>query len=166
MDDASIAHDYRSLPAFPERYDAGGVLARLCDAIGFRYHWATDRLRAEDWDFRPTDASMSIGELDRHIHALLRRVAAAFALPVGEVESTEPAARRAAFLALLARLRQRLLDMPAEDLPAVGDFWLLINGPLADALSHIGQVAAFRRMAGNPAPRVNHFTGTVAPRER
>lgn len=38
--------------------------------------------------------------------------------------------------------------------------WILINGPLADALWHSGQVATLRRAAGNPMPKgVNVFLG-------
>jgi hypothetical protein len=39
-------------------------------------------------------------------------------------------------------------------------FWHLINGPMADALTHTGQISSFRRLAGNPAPRSHPFTCT------
>ena len=29
-------------------------------------------------------------------------------------------------------------------------FWYWINGPLADALTHVGQITSWRRIAGNP----------------
>jgi hypothetical protein len=35
----------------------------------------------------------------------------------------------------------------------------MINGPLADALTHVGQINAFRRLAGNPTPKARLFTG-------
>ena len=38
--------------------------------------------------------------------------------------------------------------------------WNLINGPIADALNHTGQVVSFRRTSGNPIPKgVNVFLG-------
>jgi hypothetical protein len=37
--------------------------------------------------------------------------------------------------------------------------WYLINGPLADALTHVGQINAWRRLAGNPCPKVSVFLG-------
>jgi hypothetical protein len=41
-------------------------------------------------------------------------------------------------------------------------FFNVINGPIADARWHTGQVASFRRSSGNPiSSKVNHFTGTV-----
>jgi sorbitol-specific phosphotransferase system component IIA len=39
-------------------------------------------------------------------------------------------------------------------------FWNMINGPLADAIYHTGQVVSFRRSSGNPLPKgVNVFMG-------
>ncbi|MEK7256112.1 MAG: hypothetical protein AAB316_15280, partial [Bacteroidota bacterium] len=41
-------------------------------------------------------------------------------------------------------------------------FWNQLNGPIADALWHVGQVVSFRRSAGNPFnSKVSVFTGTV-----
>ena len=41
-------------------------------------------------------------------------------------------------------------------------FWNNINGPIADAIWHCGQIASFRRITGNRInPNVNHFMGTV-----
>ena len=40
-------------------------------------------------------------------------------------------------------------------------FWYWINGPLADALTHVGQITSWRRIAGNPQLKgVNVFIGT------
>ena len=41
-------------------------------------------------------------------------------------------------------------------------FWNQINGPIADAMWHCGQIATLRRASGNPMnSNVNHFSGTV-----
>ena len=38
--------------------------------------------------------------------------------------------------------------------------WNLMNGPLADAIYHVGQIVGYRRAAGNPQdPTVNVFMG-------
>jgi hypothetical protein len=38
--------------------------------------------------------------------------------------------------------------------------WNLLNGPLADAIYHTGQVVSFRRTSGNPIQKgVNVFVG-------
>ena len=46
-------------------------------------------------------------------------------------------------------------------------FWYWINGPLADALTHVGQITSWRRIAGNPQLKgVNVFIGTIDKIER
>lgn len=42
------------------------------------------------------------------------------------------------------------------DLPEDGGLEKLIQGPLADAMTHIGQLATLRRLSGSPVPR-RHF---------
>ena len=42
-------------------------------------------------------------------------------------------------------------------------FWNIINGPIADALWHCGQVVMLRRASGNPFnAKVNVFKGKVS----
>jgi hypothetical protein len=42
-------------------------------------------------------------------------------------------------------------------------FWNMINGPIADAIYHVGQVVAFRRASGNPIQKgVRMLTGKAA----
>ena len=39
-------------------------------------------------------------------------------------------------------------------------FWNLINGPISDAIYHVGQIVSFRRTSGNPIEKgVNVFLG-------
>ena len=40
--------------------------------------------------------------------------------------------------------------------------WNLLNGPLADFLTHVGQITAWRRIAGCPAPAPQYLLG-LAP---
>jgi hypothetical protein len=45
----------------------------------------------------------------------------------------------------------------------LGRMYNLINGPIADATWHTGQVASFRRSSGNPIhSKINQFSGTVS----
>lgn len=49
-----------------------------------------------------------------------------------------------------------------KDGKVIVPFYNLINGPIADAIWHTGQLASFRRSSGNPInSKVNHFTGKV-----
>ena len=56
-----------------------------------------------------------------------------------------------------------VLDMVFENTGSKTEypFWNLINGPIADAIWHVGQVVSFRRASGNPLPKgVNFLPGT------
>jgi len=39
----------------------------------------------------------------------------------------------------------------------------LFQGPIADALTHVGQIAMLRGMAGNPLPGENYFKAEIVP---
>ena len=71
-------------------------------------------------------------------------------------------------LDLLVAVRVQLLGMKDRDLAELVEkrpdgkkvtFWNMINGSLADMLTHVGQINAWRRLAGNPTPKANLFFG-------
>ena len=60
------------------------------------------------------------------------------------------------FLTLLAAFDRRLeseIQCPAER---------LFQGPVADGLTHVGQLGTLRRMAGSPAKPKNYFKAEIA----
>lgn len=72
----------------------------------------------------------------------------------------------ARFFAALARLDARLAD-PA---PLGTSAERLFQGPIADAIWHVGQIAMLRRLAGSPVRGENYFvadiaTGNVGPNQ-
>lgn len=161
---------YESIPEAPGAVSSGAVISRMLDGIGFRYRWATEGLEEPDMAFRPVDGSMSIGEALRHIHALLHWVGLATGMSAeeGPMPFAEGAAIRPRTLRLAQELGGRFLRMSDGELEAFriatsrGDsfpFWNLLNGPLADSLTHIGQVASWRRILGKPVPKADVFRG-------
>ena len=63
---------------------------------------------------------------------------------------------------------ERLDAQFASDAPLQAEWTRLLQGPLADALTHVGQLAMLRRLAGSPLPPENYFiaevvTGRVGP---
>jgi hypothetical protein len=138
------------------------VIARLLDGLGFRLHWATEGFSAEHYAFSPGQGCQSIGELAHHIWGLTHRV---YMSVFGREEQRPEGspAQRAHTLEMLHKLRERFCSLQDEDLEALTvngyPFWHMINGPLADALTHVGQINAFRRLAGNPTPKAGLFTG-------
>jgi hypothetical protein len=169
---------YRRLPAAPDETRATTVLARLVDGLAFRYRWATEGLRPEDVAFRPTETAMSTSELLDHLHKLARWVEGTVARTLqcepDRMDTREPIGSgleevRGATLARLTRLRDLLSEAHDEDLARIEitgarsrgpqPFWNMINGPLADALTHVGQINTYRRIAGNPTPAADVFRG-------
>jgi hypothetical protein len=75
---------------------------------------------------------------------------------------------RRSVLEMTHALREALLSMSDEGLAAIQirelPFWHIVNGPVADALTHVGQINSFRRLAGNPTPKANVFWG-LPPRD-
>ncbi|MCZ7645321.1 MAG: hypothetical protein M5U26_08555 [Planctomycetota bacterium] len=153
----------------PERTNPGAILARFVDALGFRYRWATEGLREADLDFTPGQGCMTLRKLLEHVHGL-----AVFAdVGLGGTKPADGAAPagleglREATLRRLHGLRGRMAGLEAGDFAGFrverkGEtlpFWFLLNGPLADALTHVGQISAWRRLNGNPWPGANVFMG-------
>ncbi len=61
------------------------------------------------------------------------------------------------FLAL-----QRFDDYLASDEPVHAPIEKLFQGPIADALTHVGQIAMLRRLAGAPISGENYFVADIA----
>ena len=149
------------------RVDACSVMARLVDGVGFRFRWATEGLPDDLADWRASPESMSFAEVIAHVHRLAawtRSILANETMP--PAPEGPPSSVRAATLDELARLRDVLTDTCDGDLADVrverkddAPFWNLINGPLADALTHVGQINAWRRQAGHPTPSADVFFG-------
>ena len=54
------------------------------------------------------------------------------------------------------------LDAALASEPFTGSVDKLIQGPLADALTHVGQIALLRRLAGAPVKGENYFKADIA----
>ena len=162
---------YISIPDPPEVITAMTVLVRLVDSLGFRYRWATEGLREADYNYQPSPDSMTMRQLLGHIHGLVNWVIQSF----GEKTETFQEAYslmeiRGITLDKISRIRNLFLDKSPDQLASLrirtrrGDFplWNMINGPLSDALTHVGQVNSWRRLNGNPVPAHNVFLGKPA----
>jgi hypothetical protein len=57
---------------------------------------------------------------------------------------------------------QALDDQLASDAPLGAPAELLFQGPIADALTHVGQIALLRRLAGAPVRGENYFRAEIA----
>ncbi|QDH78486.1 hypothetical protein FKX85_05340 [Echinicola soli] len=166
---AQVSRDlpFADISTYPQEMTSATVAARMVESLGFRYRYATQGLEDENMDFRASEDARTIGETMLHIYGLSMVIHnSVMEKPYAKKERLSPMKAREISLYLLKTVYDQLLSMDDDELKAItvrGDypFWILINGPLADALWHSGQVATLRRAAGNPMPKgVNVFLGT------
>ena len=154
--------EYYRIPIYPDHLSSTSVLARLLDGLGFRFYWATEGLRPEDYAFRPAKDTMSVEELIMHVWSLMNWVSSS-ALKKPYRKPKNGAAAREEALLIIHDIRETMLAMSDKDLEKLRilgkPFWHLINGPFSDALTHTGQINSFRRLAGNPVAGANVFKG-------
>jgi len=156
---------YRQIPQYPPSYNEGTVAARVVDGLGFRYYWATEGLRPEDLKFKPSEGARTTDETLDHILGLTTVLYNAVTHKVNEGEEETGltfAEKRRKTLANIEAASEILKKSSAKDLEGYTmifksanwtsefPFWNLLNGPIDDALWHVGQVITFRRSSGNP----------------
>lgn len=169
---------YHQIPKNPKNYTAATVAARMIDGLGFRYYWATESLRAKDLNFKPNDdARMAFETLDHilglsevivnttknrpHIRPIKKQNYTYEQLRAKTLENFKEASdllkenpeKNLEELTIVFKRSEKVSEYP---------FWNLINGPIADAIWHVGQLVSFRRSSGNPLnPKVNLFLGKL-----
>ena len=153
---------FYEIPDYPENVSGTSVLVRLLDGLGFRFRWSTEGLSDDDYKFRPAPDCMSIEELVRHVWGLVNWVCQSTLTERFRKQDDISLVRRSV-LEMTHALRETLISMGDEELTVVQirerPFWHIVNGPIADALTHVGQINSFRRLAGNPTPKANVFLG-------
>jgi hypothetical protein len=154
---------YHSIPATPGEISAVNIVCRVLAGMGFRFYWATEQLTEKTYTFQPCEGARSIGETVEHIWDLLNWIYCAID-PKGKVKPSESKEMRESSLELIAVLEETFSKMDNEELASIKilnqSFWPIINGPLSDVLTHIGQITTLRRMVGSPVPNSNPFEGT------
>lgn len=167
---------FKSIPEASKNYESGNIVVRMIEGLGYRYYWATEGLQTGDLDYKPSDSGQSTKETLKHIHGLadvLKNVSL-------NLPSIRPTPNQSEDFVELRKQTLNYLEeatvnfknkTPKElaELKVIFErgekqssfpFWNMINGPLADAIYHTGQVVSYRRSSGNPLPKgVNVFMG-------
>jgi len=168
---------YYQIPDTPVVYTAASVAARMVDGLGFRYFWATEGLTETDLNYKPGDSTRTSFETLEHINGLVTVLLNAVnktATKSGTADKKLSFAELRAETLKNIQTASEILKKPEtrlEEFDIVFEranggstrypFWNLVNGPVADALWHVGQVVSFRRGSGNPLPKgVNVLQGT------
>ena len=175
-----FSQDKNKLPYYElsnslKTFSSGNIVSRMIDGLGFRYYWATEGLTEKDLNFRPTKQSRSSLETIDHIYDLSNMILNC-ALKVKNTKSNAKSLsfkeKRKITLEILKKasdifkstndISQNKIIFESKGKKQTFAFWNLLNGPLADAIWHTGQITSFRRSSGNPFPKgVNVFTGKV-----
>jgi len=157
---------YYQIPDAPDSYDAYTVAARVVDGLGFRYYWATEGLRDEDLDYKASETTRTSRQTLEHIHGLCKMVHnAVLTKPNTRGDKVDELSFESLRNETLSLLQSTSKILKAEDPKDMTEyaiifqrgestselpFWNILNGPLSDAMWHVGQVVAMRRLSGNP----------------
>jgi uncharacterized damage-inducible protein DinB len=167
---------YYEIPDYPETYTAGSVASRMIDGLGFRYYWATEELKKEDLLYKPSEKGRTCDETLEHIYSLSKVIVNATTntpndRSVVEEELDFEVKRKRTLenfkkASIILRNSKDLADLKLIFKGSQGTnefpFWNGINGPIADAIWHTGQVVLLRRASGNPFnSKASVFTGKL-----
>ena len=168
---------FKDISEYPTEINNGNIISRMINGLGYRYYWATEKLRENDLRYRPSKDAYSTKETMVHIFTLSKTVYNTtlskmnkrpdIDIPV-DYESI-----RNETLQFLEKASKNFSNLNSEELNQMKikfnrggtiksfPIWNLLNGPIADAIYHTGQIVTFRRTTGNPIDSsVNVFMGS------
>ena len=169
---------FHIIPDSPDTISCANLIIRMLQGLGFRYHWATEGLRNKDLNYRPTNSAKNCLETLKHIYILVEIINAATQnkisvrpAPIENIPNEFEILREIT----LNRIKESCVLFESMTLDELGllkikfnrggvfsefPVWNLINGPISDAIYHVGQIVSFRRTSGNPIEKgVNVFLG-------
>jgi len=127
------------------------LIRHLLATLAYRFQYAVRHAPSDFPEFNPGNGAMTPKDLVRHLNGLMVFVSSCFTDPKGQdVKSLTWEESCERFHDLLASIDANL---EAGCAPNETTFEILLQGPLADALTHIGQLALLRRLAGAPVPK-------------
>ena len=168
---------FKDISEYPTEINNGNIISRMINGLGYRYYWATEKLKENDLRYRPSKDAYSTKETMVHIFTLSKTVYNTtlskmnkrpdIDIPV-DYESI-----RNETLQFLEKASKNFSNLNSEELNQMKikfnrggtiksfPIWNLLNGPIADAIYHTGQIVTFRRTTGNPIDSsVNVFMGS------
>ena len=159
---------YYEIPKAAKEFTPGTTASRMVDGLGFRYYWATEGLTEKDLSFKPNPEARTTAETIDHILGLSQVMLNATLKKAngGKQPKMTFDEKRKKTLENLQQASKILRE--SKDISQLNmifgkteyPFWNVINGPIADAIWHVGQVVSFRRSSGNPFPKgVSVLTG-------
>ena len=138
------------------------LLKHFLAALAYRTQKALRDAPADFGDFRPQNGVRSPAELVRHMTSVLGYACTLFTR--GRYRP-EPLPTLDAEIARLHQMIETLAGHLESAAPLAQGVTTerLLQGPLADAMTHVGQLAMLRRLAGAPVPPENFVAADIDP---
>ena len=149
------------MPPPPEVHDKRAVLRHFLAALAYRTQKALRDAPDSFGTFQAGHHVRTPVELLRHMTSVLGYARTFF---VGGRYRPEPLPDLAAETARFHQMLQDLAQHLVAGTPLQGTTEeRLLQGPLADAMTHAGQLALLRRLSGSPVPPENFITAAIDP---
>ncbi len=150
----------RAIVTLDEKDDRRPLLRHFLAALAYRTNKALQEAPAGFGDFLVAPGMRTPAEIVRHMTGVLGAARAAF---IGRREPVDPLP---ALEAEARRFRERLEALSADfasdaELSEDTSMEQLLQGPLADAMTHAGQLAMLRRLAGSPIAAENFMRADI-----
>ena len=168
---------FKDISEYPTEINNGNIISRMINGLGYRYYWATEKLKKNDLIYRPSKDAYSTKETMVHIFTLSKTVYNTTLSKINERPDIDIPVDyetiRNETLQFLEKASKNFSNLNSEQLDQMKikfnrggtiksfPIWNLLNGPIADAIYHTGQIVSFRRTTGNPIDSsVNVFIGS------
>ena len=168
---------FKDISEYPTEINNGNIISRMINGLGYRYYWATEKLRENDLRYRPSNDAYSTKETMVHIFTLSKTLYNTTLSKINERPDIDIPGDyeniRNETLQFLEKASKNFSNLNSEELNQMKikfnrggtiksfPIWNLLNGPIADAIYHTGQIVSFRRTTGNPIDSsVNVFMGS------
>jgi hypothetical protein len=139
------------------------LFRHLVATVVFRGRVALENAPSEFGDFKVSDDSRSAREILAHIGDLLTGTESLLRGEFVEINSSPlPWPEEVERFFESARKLDALL---ASDHPLAYPIEKFVQGPVGDALTHVGQIVLLRRIAGAPVKSAPYFSADIVPGE-
>ncbi len=148
-----------SLPIDPKRE----VLRHMVATVAFRGRLAVSDSPENFAEFRASDASemtRTPAQILAHIGDLLEGTLYILQGELRYIASTP--LRWDEEVTRFNTAAKRLDSFLASDASLACPVEKLVQGPIGDALTHVGQIVMLRRLAGKPVPQTNYFKADIS----
>ena len=168
---------FKDISEYPTEINNGNIISRMINGLGYRYYWATEKLKENDLIYRPSKDAYSTKETMVHIFTLSKTIYNTTLSKINERPDidipVDYESIRNETLQFFEKASKNFSNLNSEELDQMKikfnrggtiksfPIWNLLNGPIADAIYHTGQIVSFRRTTGNPIDSsVNVFMGS------